>query len=268
MMPLIEFLKNWNNLDMKLQLTSGLGSFQIELLGILYEFMSKKDIKVEDRDIVGQGLSIWMGCLASDPKLLTEIYDDFGREEGKASLPFSSILIEKGLVSSDYKLRDYFAGAIRFIVQSVKCPELPQPPLHFLIRLLLSKLEYVQKTAVSRHTAVYFALLKELLPQYFDEGNQGEEEVFDPQALLKDTVNRLYSYEPTEKRSSLLEDFTLIGLLDIIKILIERCPDVLEPEEFQELAVMILEQCLFSTKFEPIAQHITQDVNLEPIERK
>ena len=61
-------------------------------------------------------------------------------------------MIEKGLVSSDYKLRDSFAGVIRFIVQSIKSPDLPEPPLFFFIRLLLSKLEHVQQKAVSRST--------------------------------------------------------------------------------------------------------------------
>ena len=35
-----------------------------------------------------------------------------------------------------------------------------------------------------------------------------------------------------------------------------------------ELAKMILDRCLFSPDFEPIDEHITQDVHLEPIERK
>ena len=65
-------------------------------------------------------------------------------------------------------VRESFAGAIRFIVASIKSPNLPEPPLFFFIRLLLSKLEYLQRKAPPRDTGPYFVVLKELLPQYFD----------------------------------------------------------------------------------------------------
>ena len=54
----------------------GLENFQTELLSILAEFMQKKEFKAEDREIMNQGLSIWMSCIASDPKLLNQIFDE------------------------------------------------------------------------------------------------------------------------------------------------------------------------------------------------
>jgi hypothetical protein len=77
-------------------------------------------------------------------------------------------LIEKGLVSGDAKMRESFISAIRFIVESIKSPQLSEQPFKFFIRLLLSKLDYVQHKAVSRHTKLYFSLVRELLPIYFD----------------------------------------------------------------------------------------------------
>jgi hypothetical protein len=141
--------------------------------------MGKKDTKIDDREIVSQGLSIWMSCIASEPSLLNRVYEDFaklgklavGEEPGAAgdsSLRFASLLVEKGLVSSDYKLREAFASAIRFIVEAIKSPELLEPPLLFFLRLLLQKLDWVQHKAVARHAKLYFALLRELLPQYLD----------------------------------------------------------------------------------------------------
>jgi ubiquitin carboxyl-terminal hydrolase 34 len=86
--------------------------------------------------------------------------------------------------------------------------------------------------------------------------------------LLKDVIQRLSTYEPTEKRSSFLEDYTLSGLIDMVTILIERRPTALNEAETRDLATMILERCLFSLKFEAIDEHITPNVHLEPIERK
>jgi hypothetical protein len=82
MKPLIELLKSRNDLDLDFQLSLGLESFQIELLNILAEFMVKKDTKGDDREIVNQGLSIWMSCLASDPKLFNRIYTDIEKLNG------------------------------------------------------------------------------------------------------------------------------------------------------------------------------------------
>lgn len=169
-------------------------------------------------------------------------------------------------------MREAFASAIKFIVESIRSPEVLEPPLLFFLRLLLQKLDYVQHKAISRHAKLYFSLVRELLPQYFDalQGSKALQfkEFFEPSALLRDLVSRLQVYEPTEKRNSFLEDFTLIGLIEVIGILIEKRPNSATTSELNDLAIVVLERCLFSLKFEPIESHITQDVCLEPIERK
>jgi len=111
--------------------------------------MSKKELKIDDREIVSQGLSIWMSCIASDPELLNLLYDDFTKLNSEnaqidQSLKFASMLVEKGVTSSDYKLRESFAGAIKFVVESIKSPKLKETPLVFFLRLLLDKIPYVQ----------------------------------------------------------------------------------------------------------------------------
>jgi hypothetical protein len=128
-----------------------LESFQKEILGIITAFMDKRDIRAEDSEIVNQGLSIWLSCLASDPKLLNVVYrcveNDMELDIQKKGpiAYFMEIFINRGLVSSDEKLREAFMSAIRFITQSIKSKELPQSPLHFFLRLLVSKLDFVGK---------------------------------------------------------------------------------------------------------------------------
>ena len=135
MKPLIELLKRRRDLAVHEQLTVGLASFQVDLLRTLAEFMSKKETKADDREIVSQGLSIWMSCIASDPKLLNQIYSDFAllstspssqivAKESDSSVFFTSILVEKGLLSSDHKVRESFASTIRFIVESIQSKDL------------------------------------------------------------------------------------------------------------------------------------------------
>jgi hypothetical protein len=144
MQPLIDLLKSQKDFE-GLQITLGLENFQEELLGILADFMLKKECKQEDRDIMNQGLSIWMSCIASDPKLLNGIFSsiDSSSDSPTNSQNFSKIMIEKGLVSQDYKLREYFSGAIRFIVEEVKSHELVEQPLTFFVKVLISKMDFV-----------------------------------------------------------------------------------------------------------------------------
>lgn len=114
---------------------------------------------------MNQGLSIWMSCLASRPAILNKLYEESGgRGEGQELV--ADILIEKGLVGPEHKIREPLANTIRFIVNSIRSAELVQPPLFFFLSLLVSKLDYVLSTASSSHTRHYFLLLKELLPMH------------------------------------------------------------------------------------------------------
>ena len=72
-----------DNMELDYQLSLGLDSFQADLLAILAEFIGKKDTNLDDREIVSKGLSIWMSCIASEPKLLNHIYQDFESHDDK-----------------------------------------------------------------------------------------------------------------------------------------------------------------------------------------
>lgn len=76
MLPLTALLRGRPDLELQEALAVGLESFQGDLLRVLAQFMAKKETKVEDRDILAQGLSIWMSCIASNPELLNTLYQD------------------------------------------------------------------------------------------------------------------------------------------------------------------------------------------------
>ena len=88
-------------------------------------------------------------------------------------------------------------------------------------------------------------------------GAINQEETIDIQGLCKNVIYRLFTYESTEKKSSFLDDYTLIGFIDVIKILIESDSKILSESEMQELAEAILQKCLFSIEFTPVDSHIT-----------
>lgn len=80
--------------------------------------------------------------------------------------------------------------------------------------------------------------------------------------------DRLFIYETTERRNWTSEDFTLIGFFDIIRITLSNCPEALSQEQLEELAVRLLQRCLFCMDFEAIEGNITSETNLEPYEKK
>jgi len=110
---LIELLRGRIDLDISDHLTLGLDEFQKLLLKVIFNFINTKDFRAEDSEIVNQGLSIWMSCLASKPTLFNMLIEDRGEDS------YSNQLIEKGLVSKEYRIREPFANTIRFVVQSI-----------------------------------------------------------------------------------------------------------------------------------------------------
>ena len=136
-------------------------------MGVVVDSINREDSRIEDTEIVNQGLSIWMGCLASQPAVLNRLYQESG-EGGGAHDKVADVLVERGLVGPEPKIRETLANTIRFIVNSIRSVELAVSPLFFFLRLLVSKLDYVQSTAPSssRHTKHYFLLLQELLSMH------------------------------------------------------------------------------------------------------
>lgn len=132
---------------------------------------------------------------------------------------------------------------------------------------------------MAKQTRIYFNVLIEILNKYFEEKQQSlnhgqigqqiggdfynQTDLIDSKQFLFQTINRLHYYESTEKRNSLMEDYTLIGFFDVIRIFIENCINSLTSEQFSGLANILLEKCLFCINFNPLQSHIVQNVNLE-----
>lgn len=64
-----------------------------------------------------------------------------------------------------------------------------------------------------------------------------------------------------------MEDFTLIGFLDIISIILSNCPDLLSSSQLEQLAINLLQRCLFCMDFKAIEENITAKTDLEPYEK-
>ena len=203
-----------------------------------------------------------MSCLASEPSLFNTLVEE-KREDS-----FANQLIEKGLVSKEFRVREPFANTVRFIVHSIKSPVLLETPLGFFVRLLISKLGHVQRVGYSRYTKHYFSLIRELLPVHLQRQRLGGEDAVNAGAVIKDVVARLKKHDSFESKDHPWDDHTLVGLLDTISILFVADATILSAEEVKELATVLLESCLFSFNWEPVEADITPEIDLAHIQRK
>lgn len=82
-------------------------------------------------------------------------------------------------------------------------------------------------------------MVREALHHYFEEQAKAQlnplnealapqsQHIFDNKQFIQEMFDRLFAYETTERRNSVLEDFTLIGFFDIIRITLRNCPEAL-----------------------------------------
>lgn len=61
-------------------------------------------------------------------------------------------MVNLGICSSDFKVRDSFESVIKFIVEFIRRMNLKQLPLVFFMKMMISKLDHVQNHAQSKHT--------------------------------------------------------------------------------------------------------------------
>ena len=81
-------------------------------------------------------------------------------------------MINRGLVSTESKVRETFESVIRYIIESVPRDNLKELPLCFMIKLLLNKLDYVLTLTTTTirtygQSRNFFIILREFLPKYF-----------------------------------------------------------------------------------------------------
>jgi len=253
--PLIELLRGelgkeiLNQIDFK--------QFQKQLLSILQLVLQKGSaIMSSDRSIIDQGLSLWMSCLVFNPELLEEVY----KQED-----ICDIIIKNGLLVQDAAVRATFLDALQFICSQVK-GQLSQQPTYFFLHLLLDRIDYC--SALAKESKQYYQLLRALMAQYFQEsGKLFFKKLFEPRDLLHNLITKLKNYEGKEEKTSIMEDFNLVGLLTMICSLIQNdtalIPGALEMGIVEE----IMEKCLFTFDYPTFDNHIVKGVDLKALEK-
>lgn len=137
-------------------------------------------------------------------------------------------------------------------------------PAEYFINALLSSLDLV--TYRSRDSKHYFMLLLDLLNLYFN--SMKNDFKMDMNRIVRDLINRLERYESFEKKDSTLEDYNLVGLINLVNLIISNEENVLTVGEYQKLVVFVVEKLLFTFTSAPVSAHITNEVDLASHEKQ
>jgi len=64
--------------------------------------------------------------------------------------------------------------------------------------------------------------------------------------LIKDLISSLEQYKSQESKTSVVADFTLVGILNLVRTLLESNNDLLDQTECSLIMNMLIRQCLFN----------------------
>ena len=98
-------------------------------------------------------------------------------------------------------------------------------------------------------TPEFFSLLKALLQYYFkmrDREPNNFREIFESSALIKSLIRQLEQYKSQESKTSVVSDFTLVGIINLVQTLLESNYDILDENERAAIMNMLIKQCLFN----------------------
>lgn len=104
-------------------------------------------------------------------------------------------MINRGLVSTESRVRETYESVIRYVIESVQRDTLKELPLCFFIKLLLNKLDHVLTLTTTTirtygQSRNFFVILREFLPKYFVKllGPNPISPVLDPSVLIKQLI--------------------------------------------------------------------------------
>ncbi len=90
----------------------------------------------------------------------------------KSSKCITKILVQDGLLSANYGVRNQFRDHLKFMAESVKSHTLTEQPFMFLLKVLLQINDVTANKA--KESAQYYQLLHALIGQYLKSIRTGE----------------------------------------------------------------------------------------------
>ena len=143
----------------------------------------------EDKLIIENALSLWVGCILHNNHLLSDFYA-FKNHTVRDSDDF---ILQGLLFCEQEKVRDEFKLSLGCLARKLK---VEQPPLLYLLKLLSDKFALIS----NYHCKQYFELFCELIDQYFTVDHHQAE--FNPETLLGLIIDKIKEYNRMESTAA------------------------------------------------------------------
>lgn len=127
---------------------------QARILKTISQILSKKDLIYEDKLIIENALSLWVGCALHRPELINDFYDFKGTDD--SMIKTSDDIILHGLLFCPYdKVREEFKATLISLSQKLgQDPSIKEMPLFYLLKILSENFSLI----TSYHCKQYFDL--------------------------------------------------------------------------------------------------------------
>jgi len=232
---------------------------QMIVLQSIASLLEKQEIDFDERKIVENSLSLWLGCVLHNPKILDNFFTFKCNE-------FSDVkdFMQRGILyPSLFRVREEFLYTL--YVFATKISKSKIDTFEYTLKSMLQKLPKDNEGEESC-TSQYFELVSKLIEEYFNRVNENKlsNDILDAPKFFADVINRIKSHQSREVRNSPRQDETLIGYLKIAHMVLDRgglgeCVNIAIDNDFIS---ELFQKCLFPNNLSAIDEDVTEGTDL------
>ena len=232
---------------------------QLIVLQSVASLIAQDDIDFDEKKIIENSLSLWLGCVLHNPQIL----DNFFTFSCSEFADVKSFMLRGILYPSLFKIREEFLHTLFMFatkIQNANCDT-----FEYTLQAMLEKLPKDSEGQESC-TAQYFELVSKLSEEYFVRVKEAKvsKDVLDAPKFFSDVIEKIKSHTSREVRNSNKQDETLIGYLKIAHMVLDQgglgeCVDIAIEKGF---ITELFQKCLFPNNLAPGDKDVTEGTDL------
>ena len=232
---------------------------QTIVLQSISSIIVKEEMDFDEKKIVESSLSLWLGCILHNQKIL----DNFFTFKCKEFDDIQEFILRGILYPSLYRIREEFLHTL--FLFATKITETKENTFEYTLQAMLNKLPK-DNDGEEACTSQYFELVSKLIEEYFIRVKTGNvnKEILDATKFFTEVIAKIKSHQSREVRNSLKQDETLIGYLKIAHMVLERgglgeCVDIAIENNF---ITELFQRCLFPNNLSVSDEDVTEGTDL------
>lgn len=232
---------------------------QLIVLQNIASLLDKHDMDFDERKIIENSLSLWLGCVLHNPQILDNFFTFTCNE-------FTDIkdLMQRGILyPSLFRIREEFLHTLFMFALKVVNPK--KDVFEYTLTAMLERLPKDNEGEESC-TAQYFELVSKLIEEYFSRVKDGkvEKNVLDAPKFFENVIEKIKSHQSREVRNSTRQDETLIGYLKIAHMVLDQgglgeCVEIAITKDF---ITELFQKCLFPNNLSASDEDVTEGTDL------